>query len=649
MDQDTVNRLLRESSNSELESKLKTEIKSYIKSSSDTMSQYWSNWEEADQNYRAFRFLDEEDVKDKSRGKPNKIIVPITYAQIQTGLSFIYSTFLQRDTLFELKGRGPEDQTRVLGIERDLQYQIEQSQFMLKLYNWCLSAMKHGFGVVKTSWDTRYETVRTSVPETPGMFQRLNSILGKNTPTKYRETLMDILAYEGTGLETISAYNFYPDPSVSLSRFQEGAFVAHEEEYSLQAVRGKEGNLYHGTDQIDPRISHDLYNERKRYVGKGLYREFDTTLQQHKASSVSKVIVTEITLSIIPREWSEKLQIDLGKEPYPVKYIATMVNDNKIIRFEPLGYIHNQFNYALFEWSPDSTCFINPGLAETISELQNLINWFFNSHVANVKAVIKNRFLGVEDKIYKEDIDSNRSLIRVRGSSMDVNRVLQQLNVQDVTRGHVADVSDLLKIVQLVTGINDNALGQYASGRRSATESRNVNAGAAARLKMHASLFWSGGLEPLGRQMLSNTRQLRSKEMYENILGDDASRYPYEQTILSSPDKTAGGYDFAPFDATLPSDKQSMINPLTELFKITLENGEVSQALNVNPKPLLEYLMQLHGIRNMSQFNFSQTAGESQSVEVASDERVRELSEAGSVEGIPNVEDILNQLGKGQS
>ena len=50
--------------------------------------------------------------------------------------------------------------------------------------------------------------------------------------------------------------------------------------------------------------------------------------------------------------------------------------------------------------------------------------------------------------------------------------------------------------MEVVTGVNANAMGQYNSGRRSASEARVVTAGAAGRMKMHGQLIWDTSLGP---------------------------------------------------------------------------------------------------------------------------------------------------------
>lgn len=575
-----------------------------MKSSAEKMSTFHTGWDANSYIYRGYRVVDKEDVDSIKEGTPPKVIVPITYAQVQTALSFIISTFTQRDSILEVRGRGPEDEKPSFAITTDLDYQLLDQKFVLKLYFWLLDALKQGFGVVRVEWDERYNDMRIAkqVPDNT-ISNTFKALFGKKVPMKSEEAVESVLSYQGNKIRNVSPYSFYPDPSVTIANFQDGQFVFFEEETSLLALEAKEGEIYFGTDKIPKTIGKDLFGARPRRVSGPFSREeaaqpITDTAQENRATILCE---GEITLS--PKRASEMWGANLGDGTKPVKWLVTIANDQKIIRFEQCGYLHGRYNFELFEFSPDHDSFFNPGLSDTISELQGIITFFLNSHIVNVKKIISNRFIVDPTKINTDDIDLGSLYIRTKGAQGDINRSIKQLEMSDVTRGHVADMETLTTLVTLITGVNENALGQYSSGRRSATEARNVNAGSAARLKMHATIAWMQGVEPFAKQMLSNTRQWRTKEIYEAIVGGLSVEAPYETTIYADPKKLAGGYDFVPYDATLPTDRQFQAGVLQELFTVLVQNPQTIQLLNKDPIKLLNYIAQLYNIRNMRDFD----------------------------------------------
>lgn len=654
--QEKVDRDLRENdiTSSEFQKKVLDYVMAFVRTSADEMSKYYANWDNNDFVYRGYRSMDRDDKDSVAKGEPAKIIVPITYAQTQTALSFIFSTFTQKKVLYEMLARGPEDEGGKLAFETDIDYQMSYQKALFKLYCYLLDHFKYGFGVMKCDWTENYCDVRIGrqVPKMD-LMSSIMKMFGQTKPQQFEtvESVESILEYQGSRLANISPYSFYPDPSVTLAKFQDGKFVAHDEETSFADVSSDEGTEYHGTDKIPNTIPPDEMKGRKRRTGSTFKSSGAGEVPgptEGKESAIRAVVKTEVMFVMSERKATETFGMDMGNGTKQIKWLVVIGNDKKIIQFKPAGYLHNQFNYCLSEFSPDSNSFYNPGLSDTIFELQNLITFFLNSHVVNVKKIIQNRFVGDPSKVNMADVTENAAFIRLTQSGLPIDKVLQQLQVTDATRGHVADISTLSQLLQMVTGINENALGQYNSGRRSATEARSVNAGAAARLKMLAQLIWLQGLEPLGKQVVSNTRQGRTKEVYDMIVGATAAEFPFERVILADPKKIAGGYDFMPYDATLPSDRGFQASIFQELMTTLIQNPNTLQLLNINPVKLLNHIAELYGIKNIKDYQLvpDQPLPPLES-SVQPDAAVGEMVAAGQAEAVPDASTLLQSLAQG--
>lgn len=655
--QENIDRDLSEndSNGSEFQKKVVDYCMACVKASADEMSKYYSNWDNNDFVYRGYRTLDRDDKESAAKGEPTKIIVPITYAQTQTALSFIFSTFTQKKVLFELLATGPEDEAGKSAMETDLDYQMTNQKALFKLYCYLLDHFKYGFGVMGCDWGERYGSVRVGkkVPKVDIMAS-IMSMFGKPQEQQFEtvESVEKLLMYQGSQLTNISPYSFYPDPSVTLAKFQEGKFVAHDEETSFSEINSYEGDTYFGTDKIPATIPEEEMSKRKRTTGKSFKGTGGSGSvpgpQEGKDSSIRCVVKLECMFTMSEKRASETFGFDCGNGKDPIKWLAIIGNDKKLIKFQPAGYLHNQFNYALSEFSPDNNSFYNPGLSDTIYELQNLITFFLNSHVVNVKKIIQNRFVGDPSKVNMADITDNAAFIRLTQSGLPIDKVLQQLQVVDATRGHVADISTLSQLLQMVTGINENALGQYNSGRRSATEARSVNAGAAARLKMTAQLIWLQGLDPLARQVIANTRQGRTKEVYNKIVGALSEKAPYERVILTDPNSVIGGYDFFPYDATLPSDKGFQAGIFQELMTTLIQNPNTLQLLNLNPVLLLNHIAELYGIKNLKDYQLTpeQPLPPLEST-VLPDQQVGDMVASGGAQEVPDASTLLQNLARG--
>jgi len=606
MNQQAINKDLAEndSNSSEWQKKVIESVRKYMSASANKMQTYHTGWDANSYIYRGYRVNDKDDVASLKEGIPPKVIVPITYAQVQTAISFILSTYTQRDSMFELRGTGPEDERNSFALTTDLSYQLNDQKFILKLYFWLLDALKQGFGVVRVEWKERYVKMRVAkqVPDN-SMSNIFGAVFGKKVPMKTEEAVESVLSYQGNTIRNISPYAFYPDPSCTIANFQDGQFVFVEDETALASIESLEGQIYFGTKKIPKSISKDLFEDRPRRVSGPFGRENVSNPQTGKEQENRAVIRTEGEITMSQKRASELWGANFGTGEEPIKWMVTLANDQKIIRFEPSANLHGRYGFELFEFSPDHDSFFNPGLADTIGELQNIITFFLNSHIVNVKKIIANRFIADPSKVHVEDIESGAMLIRTKGAQGDIRRAVEQLAMSDVTKGHVADMGVLTQLVSLISGVNENATGQYSTGRRSATEARNVNAGSAARLKMHATLAWLQGIEPCARQFLANTRQWRTKDVYDSIVGGAALDAPFELAIYADPKKLAGGYDFVPYDATLPTDRQFQAGVLQELFTVLVQNPNTISLLNKDPIKLLEWIAQLYNIRNIRDFD----------------------------------------------
>lgn len=650
--QDKIDRDLREndSAASEFQRKVIEWVKPRLKAASDKMCDHHATWDQYDWIYRGYRVADRDDKEALAKGDPPKIIIPLTFAQVQTALGFVMSIYLQREHMFELRGMGPEDEAGKFALEEDLAYQLTRNQFPLKLYFWGLDTLKYGFGITKVDWEETRCKMRVQKKEliTPNVFLRLAGMVGlKEKKLEYRtsESVEDVLEYQGNRINTVSPFSFYPDPDLPIAKFDEGAFVCHEEEVSIVSVEREEGTQYHGTDKID-KFSKDLLESRRRRAGLGI-QDGNASITTGGNKEPTAMVRSEVQFVATGKEIKKNFDCDLDtKGTYAQKWVVVIGNDNKVIKFKPLGYLHNRYSYNITEYSPDANAFYNPGLAETIQELQNIVTFFLNSHIVNVKKIIANRLVGNPNFIDMDDVNANKTFIRTKGNPPgDISRYLQQLTVNDVTKNHVNDIQSLMSLVQVVTGVNENALGQYSSGRRSATEARNVNAGAAARLKMLATLNWTQGIEPLGRMLLANTRQGRTKEVYEQIVGKRALTAPFEQVVLADPSKIAGGYDFIPYDATLPSDRQNQAMVLQELFTALVSNPDTMVMLQKDPMKLLTHIAELHNIKNIDEFSLDpQQPLVSPQAQVVPDEQAAAAVDAGAQPVDVGGNDLLREL-----
>jgi hypothetical protein len=201
-------------------------------------------------------------------------------------------------------------------------------------------------------------------------------------------------------------------------------------------------------------------------------------------------------------------------------------------------------------------------------------------------------------------------------SRAGVDKWLKQLDLRDVTAGHLSDADILGKIMQSVTGVNDNLMGQYNQGRRSAQEARTVLSGAAGRMKLHGALIWDSGCAPMGRMMLANSRQSISFDEFSAVIGkpdlDDPEALQEFQERYNDFKGTAQeivrGADYFTFDSTLQSEKGFMAQSLQDLLAAILQSDPTAASRltrEVDPAKIVEEIQYLRGAGNIKRFRYT--------------------------------------------
>lgn len=580
---------------SEFHEKMLTHCRGLVKNSRNYMQTFYSTWEDRHRIYRSYRLEDDNDTKAKEEGRPPKQVIPMSYAKIQTFVSFVMSIIMQRSRVFELEAQGVEDFEYRELCEKILNADVAKNNFSKILRQHCTDIAKFGLGIIKHSWQEEYVYV-PQVIETPP-----TTVFGLTFGGKSRTEMKKILKRQGNQLRSVSPFDFFPDTRYPLTELHKGEFCADESDMSLNDLfRLQAEGVVAGVKHIST-MDH-LSADKLRKFAKRSRINFD---DPEKTSSI--VRVTEIQVKITPSQFLLDDGKPLGVEDTPIIYIVWMANDNRIIRCEPSGYLHGEFTFEVGQFDEDQHDFINQSLSDVLDRLQETIDWFMNSRVESVTRTIDNQLvvdpLGVDMSTI---VNRSRVILLKKGASRTgVDRYIKQLQVQDVTARHMDDVQMLTTIMQQVSGVNENAMGQYHSGRRSATESRVVAQGAASRLKNIAEGIWNSSLQPTGLKMLLNLRQGLKEESIISIAGEQYLQKPeLVQRFTATPEELVRQNDYFVYDGTLSSEKAYMAQSLMELFTTVTTLGPQGLVnLEISPKLLIEKIYELLGVGSLDQFS----------------------------------------------
>lgn len=570
------------------------------KMSRSKVSACFEDWDMQDRVFRGERAPDKDDVDQERKGKPVKMVVPNTFAQVMTFTSFLFLMFRQNRSMFELVPSGDEDYgDKRKDCEAVLNRDFNKSQGSTLLFQHLLDVGRFGLGIISCEWTRKVS--RFNVPGDE-ITARMN---GQQTTVREGSSYQEFVKFEGNMLRNVSPYRWLPDTRFPLTEFQLGEFCGHEEEYSMSRLRELEAaEEVAGVEHIKP-LAKDWMKSRGE-TRTSFTDTKDTSFLGGPSQSEGTVLVTKMQVRIVPSKFKFDGEEMLGPEEHPVLYVVWYANDNRVIRCEPANWWHDKFSYAAAQFTPDMHRTLNLGLAELVYRLQEVISWFVNSHITSVRRVIGNRLI-IDPKIVDtKSLDGEGDIYLRKGVSVPLDQAVGQLRVQDVTGGHMDNVDALGRLMEVVTGVNGNAMGQYNSGRRSAREVATVTSGAAGRMKMHAHLIWESSLNELAVMMLSNSRQTLSAETFRRVIGTAATPERYA-LFQGTPADVICSDDYFTFDSTMSSEKSFMAQALQELLQVVLSSNPQAAMMfgqQIDAVKLLDEVTYLRGAGNTSRFRY---------------------------------------------
>lgn len=591
-----------------LHDKLLAHCKKLVEMSRSYMYRFYDLWDVNDSILRGERKADETDRKAAQRGEPPKIILPFAYAQVQTFIAYFSMLFTQRDNFYEIRGTGPEDEgTPELDMELVLNRDLKKSCFSRILYQCFLDICRAGFCVVKHHWTEEESqiSVPNPLPPTPSAF-------GGTIPGSVEQLFKTVHTKQGNQIRTISPFKFFPDVRLPLSRLQEGEFCACEDEYSITRLKQMQANgELINVDEIQPLGTEALTTRRVHFMNAANDNALKMTGGEDKGGGMG--IITEWQGWIVPKDFEAvDGSTPFGDSDKPEFYLVWYANDKTIVKAEPMGSPDNQFAFDLAEFSADQLRVVNEGLCELIDPMQSICTWLLNSHVTSVRKMIDTKVVVDPQFIEMKDLESRSPVIRLKpgASRSGVDMFIKQLAVQDATQNHIAiDIPAMKSNIEYTSGLSENAQGQYSKGRRDATQSKAVNAGASMRLKMNASVVWETLFVPLGTKLMNNHIQFLDFEEFCKIVGikPDAQVQPGQLTPQQRFDafRSSGDaeYELEFFDGTSPSEKAYVAQSMQDFLLGLMSNPQTAMMLSQEPfRSLVVEIADLRGIRSPERF-----------------------------------------------
>lgn len=565
----------------------------------DALRGRFDSWNDIDKTLTAYIDLseDEETLKNKDPRNPVSIVVPVTYATMETLLTFLSAAFLN-SPIFRYDPVGEEDVIGAAMLERVIESHCHRFKLGLRLHTLWRDGLAYNCGIGSPVWTVKRGRRRQKTTRYQMRDPMFYSVFAPMEPVEQMETV-DTILYEGTELLNIDPYQFLPDPNVSIDNVGKGEFcgwIGRTNRMELITQELDDPGMFNVKylEEIDGRslFMEEKPDERDRY---NVMYTYD--------SVTSPVDVLYLYANIVPREW------ELGPSKRPEKWVFWVAGDSIIVKAHPLDLNHDMYPVAVCAPDYDGHSLAPISRLEVMNGMQRTVDFLYNSHFANVRKAINDMFLVDPQVVVMNDLKNPYEglLIRVRQKFWGqgkLDQAVKQFNVQDVTAQHMADVPLVNAMIEKVTGATENMQGirRQTSERVSAREAQNVQMNAMSRMENTARVISMMTMQPLAYMFAHNAQQFLEVGEWVKITGrfeeDLRQIFPDSKRAYASPADLAVEFDVVEHDGSVPGsgDPQTLLM----LWQAASQNPYIAQSVDL--LNMFFYIAKASGAKNVQDF-----------------------------------------------
>ena len=609
---------------SDFHNKLRTKIWQRANEAHHEISKRFDSWREIDKTLTAYIPLKdkEEALKKKDPSKPVSIVFPYSYSMLEALLTYLSMAFFQ-DPMFQYEGVEDGDTTGAMLMELIIRLQCIKNKVPLNVHTVLRDCLGYGVGIAIPGWKTQYgrKPVRSTIITQSEMGeQTVNDIV-----------MLDSLLFEGNDLSNIDPYMWLPDPSVASSDIQSGEFIGWIDRDNYMNLLSEEKqphstlfNVKYLKTKKDKRSTFALDQSERQTRHGG-----STDLNRSMTNTTNPVDVIKMYINLIPKDW------ELGDNEYPEKWFFELAADDIIISCERADHNHGMYPISVASPEFDGYSITPIGRMEVLYGLQHTLDFLFNSHISNVKKAINDMLIVDPYLVNMEDLKDPQpgKLIRLRRPAWGrgVDKVVQQLQVQDITRANIADSAYITQWMDRISGADQSMQGALRQGgpeRLTSSEFQGTRSSAISRLQRIAMIIGMQFMQDVGTMFAVHTQQYMSQDTYVKIVGRYANQlkktFGGQERVSVSPYDLAVSYDLVVRDGSIPGGNFS--GAWLEMFKVIGMTPELMQQFDVTR--IFMYIAQQLGAKNVEDFrrNLDQVQGQ-----VHPDEAVLREAEKGNL------------------
>jgi hypothetical protein len=313
---------------------------------------------------------------------------------------------------------------------------------------------------------------------------------------------------------------------------------------------------------------------------------------------VNEQLIVELT----PKDF------ELSDSDKPEQWLFNLVDGSTIVRAEPNPFYN--FPYAVIEAYPDVITYVTQGIMELTEPLSAHMSFLVNSHLQNVRKAINDMLVVDPSRIDLRDLLDPKAgkIIRMlpMAYGQDPSLAVRQLNIQDITQGHLSDLKVLMEIWHRVLGTSETMFGQISMSKRTATDVSAALKSASSRMKTMADLMSAEGISALTEMMALARQDNMSIDQFVELVGVSA------QDLGVSPDQIINGWArvnkdhlqgnfyYPAEEGVMPSDRAQAAEVMMRAFESVARYPFLQQVFD--PVAIFREVSRQYGIWNMNDF-----------------------------------------------
>jgi len=576
--------------------RLRSKIYQRAQESRLEMSKRFDDWRKIDRSLVTYIPLSdyEEKLKTKDETKPVSVVFPYSYSMLEALLTYLSMAFFQ-DPIFQYEGVEDDDTAGAMLMELIIRLHCIKNKVVLNLHTMLRDCLCYGVGIVIPEWIRRYgrRPIRSESIITSEMgSSRFQSV-----------QMIEDLLFEGNSLSNIDPYMWLPDPSVASSDIQKGEFVGWVDRDNYMNLLSEESQPDSG-----------LFNVKYLGLKKGKKSTFaldqsdrsikigGSTNLRRFSGTTNPVDIIKMYVTLIPKEWK------LGSGTNPEKWYFELAADDVIIRCEKADHNHGMYPISVASPEFDGYSITPIGRMEVLYGLQHTLDFLFNSHIANVKKAINDMLIVDPYLVNIEDLrdPSPGKLVRLRRPAWGrgVDKVVQQLQITDITRTNIADSGYITSWMDRISGADQSMQGALRTGgpeRLTKGEFQGTRGSAISRLQRIAMIVGVQAFQDIGTMFAVHAQQYMTKQTSVKIIGryaDQLSAIFGTGRVSVSPNDLAINYDLIVRDGSIPGGNFS--DAWIDMFKVIGTTPELAQQFDITR--IFMYIAQQMGAKNVEDF-----------------------------------------------